>query len=104
MSASKSRRARHQIIEAPKRPDADSAMGYGDYEAASDATPELFVTSTTPHDDFEPEQSSWDETAYSVLDDEDEELEALNTEVVRDWARFDDDARWRETARTGRAL
>ena len=86
-------------------------------EAASNATPELFVTSITPRTD-----TLWDhrlETAlqegrggYSVLDDEDEELEALDraaqqlfdSEVVNDWASFDDHERWRETARTGRAL
>jgi hypothetical protein len=100
MSGIKSRRLRPRFIE-----------------AASNATPELFVTSTTARGD-----GLWDRTldvalqegraAYSVLDGEEEELEALDraarllfdSEVVNDWATFDDDERWRETARTGRAL
>jgi hypothetical protein len=82
-------------------------VGDGDFEAASNATLEPFVTSATPQPD-----SLWDRTidlallegraAYALLEDEDEELE--DTDVVRDWATFDDDERWRETARTGRAL
>jgi hypothetical protein len=105
------------------------ALGHGPYEAASNATPELFVTSASPHDEpligpnFDPDNSLWDRAIdlalqegrapYTQLDDdEDDELEALNraarslfdTDVMREWARFDDDERWRETARTGRAL
>jgi hypothetical protein len=97
-------------------------MGHGDSAGASNATPELFVTSATPHDDLDAEHGLWDRTMdvalregrapYSWLDDEEEELEALDraaralfdAEVVHDWATFDDDERWRETARTGRAL
>lgn len=78
MSARTSRRARHELIQSTLLPE-DGVLGQ--CEATSDATPSLFVTSATSEPD-----------------------ESFDLEMLADWIAFDDDERWRETARTGRAL
>ena len=93
------------------------AIQQGDYATASNATPELFVTSAPPHDEpligpnFDADHGLWDRAIDVALqegrapDEDDEELESdADLEIDPAWFAFDDDERWRETARTGRAL
>ncbi len=107
------------------------AIEQSDFETVSGATPELFVTSGPPHDEpltgpnFDPENTIWDQTVALGLQesdarlaapsgnrpasgleksDEDADNEDLFDDVSHVIGAFDDDERWREVARTGRAL
>lgn len=107
-----------------------AATQQGDYATASNATPELFVTYAPPHDEpligpnFDADHGPWDRAIDVALQegraelagsdesdpddesefDEDEELDDEDEALDPAWFAFDDDERWRQTARTGRAL
>lgn len=119
MSARKSRRAR--ATPAPQ----------DGFEATTNATPERFVTSGLPQEDtlvrahIDPDLAAWEQAiahakqggrwseawiAAESGESSDPEAESGDDEISRSvlagtmLEAFDDDERWRELARTGRAL